>query len=290
MSVVPGVQDSLPGVVVHHGDMGVLVMEGDVCILITRRVGVVGKVDFGTSQVGVGDVKCTTDHERLSCAALGETGVPGLQHFQTLGLQATDHNVPRIGDGGVNGPQAVFIRHEVDVGGAAPGVRKGVVVSGSAQAALHQHASRAEMVFDDDVTLVLVVVQRAVVDHVTGACPRVWEQVLHEVLALHEISHGAVLQDTTSLEVAIHRPHLQREENSIFKQRRAEDLALNKVSLIPLRNLSEDTVSIRRRRELIGHEFSIYLHKSAQFRAIVQCVCTGIDPSFTWEWRCTLSS
>lgn len=159
MSVVPGVQNPLPGVVVHHGDMGVLVMEGDVCVLITRRIGIVGKVDLGASQVGVGDVKCTTDHERLAGAALGKTCVPGLQHFQTLGLQAADDNVPSIGDGGVNSPQAILICHEVDVGGTAPGVRKGVVVSGSAQAPLHEYASRAEVVFDDDVTLVLVVVQ-----------------------------------------------------------------------------------------------------------------------------------
>lgn len=159
MSVVPGVQDPLPRVVVHHGDVGVLVMEGDVCVLITGRVGVVGKVDFGTSQVGVGDIKRTTDHERLPGAALGKTRVPGLQHFQTLGLQAADDNVPGVGDGGVNGPQAVLIRHEVDVGGAAPGVGKGVVVPGSAQAPLHEYTSRAEVVFDDDVTLVLVVVE-----------------------------------------------------------------------------------------------------------------------------------
>lgn len=159
MSVVPGVQDPLPGIVVHHGDMGVLVMEGDVCVLITRCVGVVGKVDFGTSQVGVGDVQRTTDHERLSGAALGKTRVPGLQHLQTLGLQAADDNVPSIGDGGVNSPQAILIGHEVDVRGTAPGVRKGVVVSGSAQAPLYEYTSGAEVVFDDDVTLVLVVVQ-----------------------------------------------------------------------------------------------------------------------------------
>lgn len=34
MSVVPGVQRSLSGVVVHHADVGVLVMEGDVSVLV----------------------------------------------------------------------------------------------------------------------------------------------------------------------------------------------------------------------------------------------------------------
>lgn len=162
--------------------------------------------------MGVGDVKCTTDHERLSCTALGEARVPGLLHLQTLRLQAADDNVSSIGDGGVNCPQAVLVCHEVDVRGATPGVGKGVVVSGPTQAALHQNTSRTEVVFDDDVALVLVVVQGAVVDHMASACPRVRQQVLHKVLALHEIIHCAVFQDTSTLEVTIHGPHLRREE------------------------------------------------------------------------------
>lgn len=34
MSVVPSVQHPFPGVVVHHGDVGVLVMEGNVRVLV----------------------------------------------------------------------------------------------------------------------------------------------------------------------------------------------------------------------------------------------------------------
>lgn len=81
VSVVPGVQRSLSGVVVHHADVGVLVMEGDVSVLICGGVGVVGEVDLGPGQVGIGDVQGAADHEGLSCAALREPRVPALEHF-----------------------------------------------------------------------------------------------------------------------------------------------------------------------------------------------------------------
>lgn len=63
-----------------------------------------------------------------------------------------------------------------------------------------------------DVALVLVVVQRAVVDHVTSSCPRVGQQMLHKILAFGEIPHGPVLQHTSALVVAVHGPHLKEEE------------------------------------------------------------------------------
>lgn len=58
------------------------------------------------------------------------------------------HNVSSIWDGGVDGPESHLISHEVDVGGPSPAVGKCVVVSGSTQAALEQHAARAEMVLN----------------------------------------------------------------------------------------------------------------------------------------------
>lgn len=82
VSVVPGVQRSFPGVVVHHADVRVLVMEGDVGVLVRGGVSVVGEVHLGPGQVGVSDVQGAADHEGLSCAALGKPRVPALQHFQ----------------------------------------------------------------------------------------------------------------------------------------------------------------------------------------------------------------
>lgn len=156
----------------------------------------------------VGDVERAADHKRLSGTALWVTSVPSLQDLQSLGLKATNDNVPSIWYGGVNSPKPVLIRHQVDVRVAAPGVGEGVVISGTAQTALHQDASRAEVVFDDYVALVLVVVQGAVVDHMASTSPRVLERVLHKVLAFHKIAHRAVFQNAAPLEVAINVPHL----------------------------------------------------------------------------------
>ncbi len=89
VSVVPGVQRSLSGVVVHHADVGVLVVEGDVSILVCGRVGVIGKVNLGPSQVGVGDVQGAADHEGFPCAALRKPRVPALEDFQRVRVQTT---------------------------------------------------------------------------------------------------------------------------------------------------------------------------------------------------------
>lgn len=56
------------------------------------------------------------------------------------------HNVPGIWDGGVHSPESHLISHEVDVRGAPPAVGECVVVPGSAQAPLEEHAARAEMI------------------------------------------------------------------------------------------------------------------------------------------------
>lgn len=87
--VIPGEQGSLSGVVIHHTDVGILVVEGNVSVLICGGVGVVGKVDLGSGQVGVGDIQGAADHERLPCAALGKPRVPALQDFQGVRVQAT---------------------------------------------------------------------------------------------------------------------------------------------------------------------------------------------------------
>lgn len=58
------------------------------------------------------------------------------------------HNVSSIWNRGVDGPESHLISHEVDVRGPSPAVGKCVVVSGSTQAALEQHAARAEMVLN----------------------------------------------------------------------------------------------------------------------------------------------
>lgn len=89
VSIVPSVQRSLPGVVVHHADVGVLVVEGDVGVLVRGGVGVVSKVYLGPSQVGVGDIQGAADHEGLPCAALRKPCVPAPEDFQRARVQTT---------------------------------------------------------------------------------------------------------------------------------------------------------------------------------------------------------
>lgn len=95
MSVVPGVQRSLSGVVVHHADVGVLVVEGDVGVLVCGGVGVVGEVNLGSSQVGVGDIQGATDHEGLSGAALRKPCIPALDDLQRVRIQTTHLHTQR---------------------------------------------------------------------------------------------------------------------------------------------------------------------------------------------------
>lgn len=120
VTVVPGIEHTLTWVVVHHGDVRVLVVEWDVRVLVGGRVGVVGEVDLGTGEMRVGDVERTADHEGLTSTALGKARVPRLQDLQALRLQAADHDVARVGDGGVHDPQSALVSHQVDIGRAAP--------------------------------------------------------------------------------------------------------------------------------------------------------------------------
>lgn len=89
MAIVPCVQRSFSGVVVHHADVGVLIVEGDVSVLVRGGVGVVGEMDLGAGQVGVGDVQGTADHEGLPGTAFWKSSIPALENFQRLRVQTT---------------------------------------------------------------------------------------------------------------------------------------------------------------------------------------------------------
>lgn len=73
---------------------------------------------------------------------------PDLGILQRTQASRLYHYVPSVRDGGVDGPESRLVSHEVDVGGSSPAVGEGVVVPRSAQAALQQHAARAEMVLN----------------------------------------------------------------------------------------------------------------------------------------------
>lgn len=133
--VVPGIEGPILGVVVQHGNVRVLVLEGDVDVLVGRGIGLVGVVHLGTSRVAVGDVERATDDEGLPGAAFRVAGVPGLEALQGVGVQLADDDVARVLVGGVDGPQPVLVHHEVNVRVATPGVVVHVVVAGIIQAA-----------------------------------------------------------------------------------------------------------------------------------------------------------
>lgn len=101
VAVVPGVEGPLPGVVIQHRDVGVLIVEGHVRVLIARRVGEISEIDLGPGQVGVGHVEHATDHEGLAGTPLGVAGVPGPHDLEGVRVQPADHNVARVLVGGV---------------------------------------------------------------------------------------------------------------------------------------------------------------------------------------------
>lgn len=208
MPVVPGVQSPILGVVVQHGDVGVLVLEGDVDVLVGGGVGLVGVVHLGAARVAVGDIERAADDEGFSSAAFGVAGVPGLQALQRVGVQLADDDVAGVLVGGVDGPEPVLVHHEVDVRVAAPGVVVHVVVAGVVQAARLEDGLRFQVEPDDDVALVFVEVDGAVVDDLARARPRVGEAVRGEVVGVHEIRHGFVLAHKAVVVVAVHVPNL----------------------------------------------------------------------------------
>ena len=65
--LVPSVQHSFPGVVVHHGVVAVLVCELYVGVPLFSRLGVVSKVDgSGPAVIGVDTVDHSTRHKGIA--------------------------------------------------------------------------------------------------------------------------------------------------------------------------------------------------------------------------------
>ena len=167
VAIVPGVEGSVTRVVVQHRDMRVLILEGNVDVLVSRRVGGVGVIHLGASRVAIGDVERPTDHKRLAGTPFGVVGGPAFDDLQRAGVQLAEDDVTRILVGGVDGPQPPLVRHQVDVGVAAPGVVIRVVEAGVVELSGLADGGGAEVKLDDDVALELVEVDGAVVDHLT---------------------------------------------------------------------------------------------------------------------------
>lgn len=208
VAIVPGVEGSVTRVVVQHGDMRVLILEGNVDVLVGGGVGGVGVVHLGAPRVAVGDVERAADHEGLSGAPLRVVGGPALDDLQGVGVQLAEDNVAGVLVGGVDGPQPPLVHHQVDVGVASPGVVVRVVEAGVVQLPGLADGGGAEVELDDDVALELVEVDGAVVDHLTRPRPRVGQPVGREVVRRHEVLHRPVFPHEAVVVVTIHVPDL----------------------------------------------------------------------------------
>lgn len=111
MAIVPCVEGAVAGVVVQHGDMRVLVLEGNVDVLIGGGVGRVGVVNLGASGVAVGHIERSANHERLPGAPFGVVGGPALDDLQRVGVQLADDDVAGVLVGAIDGPQAPLVHH-----------------------------------------------------------------------------------------------------------------------------------------------------------------------------------
>lgn len=115
VAVVPGIQCLLSGVVVYHGDVRVVVVEGDSDVLVALRLCVVDKVDLGYMQVRVSHIERAADEEGLSGSTFGYARIPRAYHGQCDRVQPTQHHVPTMSQSGVHNPQAALVSHEVYV-------------------------------------------------------------------------------------------------------------------------------------------------------------------------------
>lgn len=210
VAIVPSIEGTVMRIVVQHGDMRVLVLQGNVNVLVSRGVGGVRVINLGSSRVSVCNVERAADHERLAGAPLGVVGGPALDDLQRVGVQLADDNVAGVLVGGVDGPQAPLVDHQVDVRVASPGIVVRIVEAGVVQLPGLADGGGAEVELDDDVALELVEVDGAVVDDLARPRPRVRQPVGREVVRRHEVMHGLVLPNKAVVMVAVHVPNLSR--------------------------------------------------------------------------------
>ena len=217
VAIVPAVEGAVPGVVVQHRHVEILVMKGNVCVFVRGGLSGVSVVHLSASQVGIGDVESPTDHKRLAGVSLRVLRVPRAEDLERVRVQLADDDVPGVLVGGVHSPQAQLVCHQVDVGEAPPGVGVHVVEAGRLQRPLGDHAARLKAVPHYDVALHLVVVQRAIVHYVVGSSPFERQVVGSRLNSCHKISNGLIFFDYLVVGVAVHVPDLRQNKQQPLK-------------------------------------------------------------------------
>lgn len=176
VEVIPHVQLVVPGVVIHGGDVLVLVGEQDVGEGALAQLGVVDVIDLASGRLalillvgGSHHVQDATHHEGIGGGALVVRRIPGGLEAEGVRVELAHHDTAVILLGGVDDPQAPLVHGQVNVGLSAPAVRRGVVVVGVVDDGLAAFDASAQVELDDVSRALLVEEDGAVVGH--EACP-----------------------------------------------------------------------------------------------------------------------
>lgn len=122
MVIVPNVQQVVPGIVIHCGDVLVGVGEGDVQEPVFAELCVVDVVDLVSRGLvvvvlvhGLHHVEDAADHEGVGGRALVVGRVPRALDAQRVGIELADDNLAVVLLRRIDHPKAVFIDGQVDV-------------------------------------------------------------------------------------------------------------------------------------------------------------------------------
>lgn len=84
VAIVPGIQCSVSGIVVEHGQVAIFIGQRNVDVLVGRGVGGVGIVHLGSSRVSISDIQSSTDHEGLTGTTFWVVGGPATDDLQSV--------------------------------------------------------------------------------------------------------------------------------------------------------------------------------------------------------------
>jgi len=208
--VIPHVQQVVPGVVIHCGDVLVGIRERYADRHLLALIRVVHVVDFVPRPFvvvvlvdGLDHVQDSADHERVGRGALVVGGVPRALDAQGVGVELAHHHAPVVLLRGVDHPQPVLVHRQVDVRLAPPAVRRRVVVVGVGDDGLAALDARAQVELDDVAGALLVEEQRPVVDDEAGPVHAVRQLVGGGGTARDEVLLRRVLRERVR---AVRRP------------------------------------------------------------------------------------
>lgn len=177
MVVVPGKQLPLSHVIVDHAVVEVLVFEWNGYGLPLANCSVVHVVDGGIGcRVTGQSVQLAADDERVGHRGLPDVGLPALLYLQTVWVQLRDHDGSLSFAGGVDGPQALLIHGQVDVGVTSPGVGILAMEASMREVTTRCDVLRAKVIADKGAATTSLIVEGTTIHSGTSALHRIWQQ------------------------------------------------------------------------------------------------------------------